>query len=902
MRLIDKVKKILTEQSNSGSGKNKVKFGSGAKGEFASGSPSMGGEDKTYVKQGKKPLKGKNVKAGQTTGTPKPKRGATTIRQTGQRNLFTGKIEKPQEVKVKTTYQKKTTKPIRVNKEVPGQGKLNFDSPRQIVKNLDKRDVQIKKLDQQIIKPKSGDAARTDKFIKRKQKSYDIQSKSTLKKAKKYAAGGYPKIGGGGLKPDIKPPVKGTTPVKTNVSKLNVDKIFSDKTKTKSGSTVVPKNITAKSKGTTPVRVNITKPVKQSEVSKKAKEFTAKVNKANVNVQKNYVGRKAVRIKDATLGKKTGSLRKGNLSFPGDRSGAYQATKSDIEARKGFKGAKTQTGAGKTKTIPGLKADEKNPFVKTSVRKGRAATLGGDIFKTRPFSQKEFEKSLKQAGGIDRITAGKKAVNARIQSGQIPDPFKASTTKTGSLVKNFKFQPRDVSAKTAADKVEKGIKSAKKSFSDFSKKLSGVSGKKTNVNISPTDAEIASLGYDPRKGRTVDKKYGPGTKGKVQMRGGASNIPAGPKTPPKKYNIPADDRPGKLVQGRDFASKKSYDAKLEKQIKILRGKADNLRKKQIKVAKTSPTKGTPEYKARSVNVKKIGARMRERTKTADALQRSLKRQGTTGPTSMLPVVSGKGADEKMPGMGEKSKMTYKQFYKAANVGKQYTPPKVKSTPKPPPIDPNIEDNVKKTYKKYKSGGFGSRRTANFGGSFRNTAAFDKRVARMSRGFSGGRGKRALAGKVGRFALGIAKKNPLLTTLAVGAAGIYGINKLKKAIAGPQLTSKDFTGSVIKDKQGKNVVFKNPTYNPATKKSDTEHRAGGYVTQKQLNKFKTGDYNISDKSGNKIDLDKRIKQSAFTKQLTKASKGTGFFGKQTQKDKDFLKKYKKAAEYRGIAVK
>ena len=59
--------------------------------------------------------------------------------------------------------------------------------------------------------------------------------------------------------------------------------------------------------------------------------------------------------------------------------------------------------------------------------------------------------------------------------------------------------------------------------------------------------------------------------------------------------------------------------------------------------------------------------MRERTKTADALEKSLKRSGTTGPTSMLPVVSGKGADAKMPGMGDK---TYKQFYKDANVGKQ----------------------------------------------------------------------------------------------------------------------------------------------------------------------------------------------------------------------------------------
>ena len=205
---------------------------------------------------------------------------------------------------------------------------------------------------------------------------------------------------------------------------------------------------------------------------------------------------------------------------------------------------------------------------------------------------------------------------------------------------------------------------------------------------------------------------------------------------------------------------------------------------------------------------------------------------------MLPVVSGKGADAKMPGMGGK---TYKQFYKDANVG-AYQPPKVKSTPKPPPIDPNIEDTVKKTYKKSKvtsSAIYGKKSQTAFGQEF---------LRKRSRGFSGGRGKRALAGKVGRFALKVAKKNPLLATIAVAGAGIYGYNKARKAIAGPQLTSKDFTGSVIKDKQGKNVVFKNPTYNPATKKSDTEHRAGGYVTQKQLNKFKTGDYNISDKSG------------------------------------------------------
>ena len=108
-----------------------------------------------------------------------------------------------------------------------------------------------------------------------------------------------------------------------------------------------PATVGGKSKGATPVNFNITKSqkgvdakvitknpikktigVKQSDVSKKAKEFTVKVNK-----------RRAERIKGATGGKTTGSLAKGNLSFPGDRSGAYKATKTDLETKKLFKKA-----------------------------------------------------------------------------------------------------------------------------------------------------------------------------------------------------------------------------------------------------------------------------------------------------------------------------------------------------------------------------------------------------------------------------------------------------------------------------------------------------------------------------------------------------------------------------------
>ena len=290
---------------------------------------------------------------------------------------------------------------------------------------------------------------------KEKQKSYKIQKKSLINKTKKYVKGEYPKIGGGGLKPDIKKPNKGTTPVKVNVSKpINVDKIFSGTGNVKKGGNVPDKNISPKSKGSTPVKVNLKKSinvdkifdepkspikktlgVKQSEVSKKAKEFTAKINKANVKVQKNYVGRKAVRIKDATLGKKTGSLRKGNLSFPGDRSGAYQATKSDIETRKGFR---SRSG--------GLKADEKNPFVKRDVRKARASKLGGDIYDQPKFDQKKFEKGLQQT---------KKSKTFKTP----PDPFKGPRQKfaSGSLgykdpgkLLNYEFQPSRKPVSTAS--------------------------------------------------------------------------------------------------------------------------------------------------------------------------------------------------------------------------------------------------------------------------------------------------------------------------------------------------------------------------------------------------------------------------------------------------------------------
>ena len=128
--------------------------------------------------------------------------------------------------------------------------------------------------------------------------------------------------------------------------------------------------------------------VKQSDVSKQAANY-----------------RRAERVKGATGGKTTGSLSKGNLSFPGDRSGATARVKSDIEARKGFSGSRSG----------GLKSDETSRFVDRSVRQQRAIKQGvPDPFTSKtPAPARPFK-------GISKKT--------KTGSSSIPDPFKSATS------------------------------------------------------------------------------------------------------------------------------------------------------------------------------------------------------------------------------------------------------------------------------------------------------------------------------------------------------------------------------------------------------------------------------------------------------------------------------------------
>ena len=123
------------------------------------------------------------------------------------------------------------------------------------------------------------------------------------------------------------------------------------------------------------------------------------VNQANVSKDAaNY--RRAQRQRNATGGPITG--RTGKKSFPGDRSGAYQAAKSDLEARKGFSGSKSG----------GLKADESNPNVNRSVRQQRTVKQGiPDPFTSKTKSPENPFKGLRTGNNP-----------------QTPDPFKGSTS------------------------------------------------------------------------------------------------------------------------------------------------------------------------------------------------------------------------------------------------------------------------------------------------------------------------------------------------------------------------------------------------------------------------------------------------------------------------------------------
>ena len=520
------------------------------------------------------------------------------------------------------------------------------------------------------------------------------------------------------------------------------------------------------------------------------------------------LGKRAERVKDASGGKKTGSLSKGNLSFPGDRTGAYSRTKSEIEFNKALKKARGNTEGDLPKETPQSVRDYAKKVRGERIKKYKLPDTSFDA--KDKFVQKDFNKSLKDAN-----KAGVNARKARAQA------FKDVQTDP-------EFKGQLAGSKPTFDK----------KFPKF---------------VKPED---------PFKGAT----------GKVTTPSKSKGIKL---TTPKDIKLPASFG--------DFEKKlKTYKADVAKT-------SSKTPKKITKLTGTYGPAGAPQ-------------------------------KGTIvkTPVKTPPTPSGTYS---MVGTGKKEVVSRKKFVQSVLKSPEYVKAK-ESKPNPSKFidqdtgktfnmaDPADKEKYLKQYGKDKfikqtGGGAGG----SGGGSGRGGGGF----LPGGSGRSGGRNFKGMAKKFGGKLKNFAKANPLATALAVGAAGYYGYKGIKRAIDGPQLDPrKDFTktgkiqfgtGSTKDDRDNKKVgdpvrftygrkETKNrakPFLTPDTKKSD------GSVTKGSISKFRDKVYTVKDKSGKTIDVNKRIQNSAFTKQLRDASTS------KKQSAQDFIKKYKKAAEYRGITT-
>ena len=125
---------------------------------------------------------------------------------------------------------------------------------------------------------------------------------------------------------------------------------------------------------------------------------------------------------------------------------AYRKTGADIEARRSF-----PTGKG------GLKADERNPYVKREVRQARAAKLGGNVWdqpSTKPISKRSLLKGL---------------VTGKIpQSGSIPSGFGQGTSKPA------KSKPAGAPPRTALKQAITDLRASKNKLTIQSLRRKGI--------------------------------------------------------------------------------------------------------------------------------------------------------------------------------------------------------------------------------------------------------------------------------------------------------------------------------------------------------------------------------------------------------------------------------------------
>ena len=297
--------------------------------------------------------------------------------------------------------------------------------------------------------------------------------------------------------------------------------------------------------------------------------------------------------------------------FPGDESGAYKRAKDDLEARKGF--SKNKPG--------GLKADEKNPFVKRSVRKTRVDKLGGDIYDAPKFSQKGFEKSLKDTQKVadkafkSDVKTFKKIGLKPPKRGDftsksrpggklvIPDPFGKGDTPGQIRVKGLetkafkKTQPSDIKLP--------------KSFTDFSSKLQDYKDKdKATMRTGKSSSKVKVTGANNLTRQDVG--MAPPDKPKVIKQSEVS------KKAKAFTNQIAQQKKVKTDKVVDLATKKQQ-SKLSKAAKDITQQRDDAIVKREKLRSVKGVKDTKAIRSTNRQVKELDKLAKQTQKAASGV-------------------------------------------------------------------------------------------------------------------------------------------------------------------------------------------------------------------------------------------------------------------------------------------
>ena len=297
--------------------------------------------------------------------------------------------------------------------------------------------------------------------------------------------------------------------------------------------------------------------------------------------------------------------------FPGDESGAYKQAKDDLEARKGF--SKNKPG--------GLKADEKNPYVKRSVRKTRVDKLGGDIYDAPKFSQKGFEKSLKDTQKItdkafkSDVKTFKKIGLKPPKRGDftsksrpggklvIPDPFGKGDTPGQIRVKGLerkafkKTQPKDIKLP--------------KSFTDFQKNLQDYKDKdKATMRTGKSSSKVKVSGANNLTRQDVG--MAPPDKPKVVKQSEVS------KKAKAFTNQIAQQKKAKTDKVVDLATKKQQ-SKLSKAAKDITQQRDDAIVKREKLRSVKGVKDTKAIRSTNRQVKELDKLAKQTQKAASGV-------------------------------------------------------------------------------------------------------------------------------------------------------------------------------------------------------------------------------------------------------------------------------------------